>query len=59
VPLATQGDWASYEGKLLTVTVRTAGHRWHGKAGLVYHPARGGTCSCSGLAAQVLFTRVD
>ena len=58
VPLVRPADWPSYDGKLITVTVRIAGQRWQGGAGLVYAPGEGGTCSCAGLVAQVLFTRV-
>ena len=54
VRLAHQ-DWASYDGKLITVTVRIGDRRWHGGAGFTYVPAGDGTCSCSALVARVTF----
>ncbi len=53
VPLAEDVSWAEYDGRRVTVSVRSHDRRWQGTGAFVYTPDGGGTCSCASLVGQV------
>jgi hypothetical protein len=53
VQLDEDVSWAEYDGRRVTVSVRSHERQWLGTSAFDYTPDGGGTCSCPHLVAQV------
>ena len=53
VQLDQDVSWAEYDGRRVTVSVRSHERRWQGTGAFDYTPDGGSPCSCASLVAQV------
>ncbi len=58
VALDDKGSWDEYDGRRVTVSVRSHGRQWQGAGAFDYMPDGGGACSCASLVAPVSMKRL-